>query len=556
MTTATPGSEAATREAVMSTSGAGKDPGSSLFTGWSTLLRLLLRRDRIQLAVWVAAAVALVVVSAVSIDGLYPTQADLDGYGALVEDNPVVVIQAGPGYGLDSSPSTGAVLMNELSLWTLILVSIMSVFLVTRHTRAEEETERAELLRSSIVGRRAAGAATVTGAFVANVAVATLVLGGLVALGYDLTGSAAFASALVCTGLAFAAVTLVCAQVASTGRSSTGLAMVVLAVSFVLRAVGDVTGNGLSWFSPLGWGQGIRAFADERWWVLLLPLAFAAILVSVASTLSEHRDFGAGMLPDRTGRASATRWLATPLALSARLQRGSIVGWALGLLLFGTFYGAVADEIDQMIADNPELADFIALTSGSLTEAFLASAATILALLVAGFVTSAVLRPNSEESNGRVEALLATPTSRARWAGSHVLVALPAMVFVLALGGAGLGLGAAVSTGDSDLFARMVGALVAYAPASAVVASVAFALWGLAPRLAMLGWVPLVYVAVVGLFAQMLDLPQWARNISPFEHVPGLPAEGFDAAPLLVLSVVAAAVFVVGFVGFRRRDLA
>lgn len=559
MTTASPGDAGVVAlgdRAESTYGGTGGDRTLGTFTGWVDLLRLVLRRDRIQLLIWIAAVAGLVLVSAVSIDGLYPTQADRDGYAALVDGNAAVVVQAGPGYGLDSNPSLGSVLMNETSMWTIILVGIMSIFLVTRHTRAEEETDRAELLRSSIVGRHAAGASTMAGALVANLAAATAVTVGLLALGFEVQGTAAFACALVASGMVFASVTLVCAQIASTGRTSTGLAMAALGLSFGLRAVGDVTGNGMSWLSPIGWGQAIRAFADERWWVLVIPVTATVALTASATALAAHRDFGAGMLPQRAGREAATPWLSSVLGLAVRLQRGAIFGWCIGVALFGVFYGAIANEAEKMVADNPDLEAFFAQAGGaSITEAFLASAATIVALLATGFAISAVLRLNGEEVQGRVESLLAAPVSRVSWASSHLLVALAGLVLVTGLGGIGLGVGAAASTGDGELVGQMVGAMLAFVPAIAVLATFAFLLWAQLPRFAMLAWAALAWTVVVGVFGEVFKIPQWARYTSPIEHVPAMPAAGFDAAPLLILAGIAVVLALAGFVAIRRRDV-
>lgn len=529
---------------------------ASTLTGWFDLLRLLLRRDRIQLLIWIAAVAALVLVSAASLEGLYPNQASLDSYASLVQGNAAVIVQAGPGYGLASNPTIGSVLMNEVSLWTIILVGVMSIFLVTRHTRAEEESDRAELLRSAPVGRHAPGAATMAGALVANVAAATVVAIGLLLDGFETVGTLAFAATLVGAGMVFAGVTLVTAQVASSGRAATGMGLSVVGVSFVLRAIGDVTENAMSWLSPIGWGQAIRAFTDERWWVLLLPVSATVVLTVTASALAGHRDFGSGMLADRAGRSAATRWLATPLGLAGRLQRGALIGWMVAIAVFGAFYGAITNEVDRMVADNPELEAFFSRAGGgSITDSFLASAATILALLTTGAALSGVLRLRGEENQGRVEPLLATATSRASWAASHLIVAIVGAAVVAVVGGLGLGVGAAVVTDDTGHIMEMLGAMLAFVPAIAVLSAFAFALWGVVPRFALLSWAGLVWAAVVGLFGELFNLAQWARDLSPLEHVPALPATELSTGPLMVLTLVAVAFCTIGFLGLHNRDI-
>ena len=59
---------------------------------------------------------------------------------------------------------------------------------------------------------------------------------------------------------------------------------------------------------------------------------------------------------------------------------------------------------------------------------------------------------------------------------------------------------------------------------------------------------------MIGLFAELLDLPSWVVDISPFQHVPAMPADDFALGPLLALTAVAAGLTGVGLVGFRRRD--
>jgi ABC-2 type transport system permease protein len=548
---------AAPRPAVSapSTDGRGAGDPTRPLAETGLLVRLVLRRDRVRLVLWVVGIAALVVVSAGSVAGLYDTPESLAGYASLAEDNAAVVVQAGPGYGLDE-PTTGAVLMNEASIWTIIMVALMSILMVVRHTRAEEESERAELLRSGPVGRHAAAASAMIGVALADVAVAIAVVTGLLALGFDATGSVAFGSALAGAGLVFGAVGLVAAQVATSSRAASGLGILALGIAFVIRAVGDVAENGLSWLSPIGWGQGIRAFADERWWVLVLPVVATAALVGLAAVLAGRRDFGGGLLVPRAGPAEAGPALSGPLGLAVRLHRASIAGWAAGVAVLGAFYGIFADQAERMLEENPDMEEFFTqLGMGSITDAFLATSILMLGLLAAGFTIAAVLRIRTEESAGRADPLLATPTSRAAWAGAHLVTVGVGTVLVLAVGGLGSGVGAGVVLGEPGRVVELVWASLVMAPAPLVLGAVAFALVGARPRWSLVAWVGLVVAGVVGLFAEVLDLPGWARNLSPFRHVPALPAAPFSALPVVALLGVAAVLLAVGLAGLRHRDL-
>ena len=528
----------------------------SSFAGLGQLVRFVLRRDRIRIGLWALGIVGLVIATLASITGLYNTPADLERYARTVQGSTALIIQAGPGYGLDD-PTTGAVVMNEVGIWTLVAVGLMSVFMMVRHTRTEEETERAEMIRALPVGRHAQLAAALIGTAIANVIVAAGVLASLVAYDLGLVGSFAFAASMVGVGLVFAGVAAVSAQLAGGSRAALAIGGAAIAVSFVVRAIGDVNGGTLSWLSPLGWGQAIRAYADERWWVLALPIAGTAVLVAVAVELQSRRDLGAGMLPQRAGPAVGGPRLATPLALAIRLQRGSVIGWTVGVGLLAFFYGIVANQAESIIEDNPEMEDFIAqLGEGSITDAFLSTSVLILALMATGFTVASVLRLRSEELADRADPVLATHTPRYRWAISHVTVAVVGTVLVMLTTGLLIGIGLAAASGDASKIGPVVGASMAMVPAMLVFAGVALALFGLSPRWSILTWGFFAFALVVGLLGAVLDLPQWVMNLSPFEHVPAMPSAAFDWVPVVGLSVVAVLVASAGLWSLDRRDIA
>ena len=71
----------------------------------------------------------------------------------------------------------------------------------------------------------------------------------------------------------------------------------------------------------------------------------------------------------------------------------------------------------------------------------------------------------------------------------------------------------------------------------------------------MLAWGAVAAIAVIDLFGAVLELPRWVMNLSPFQHVPALPAEPFSALPIVVLIGCAALLTGTGILGLRRRDI-
>lgn len=527
----------------------------STLTGLGRMTRLVLRRDRVRLPVWIVGSSAFLVISALSLPPLYKDQASIDQYAALTRGNPALIAMAGPGYGMDD-PNIGQILVNEVQLWGCILLALMSMFLVNRHTRAEEDVERADVLRSSVVGRHAPTAAALIAVTAAEAVVAVISAVGFVASGYAVTGSIALAASFLGLGIVFVGVAAVAAQISGTGRGALGLAGIVLGASFVLRALGDIGENALRWLSPLGWAQAVRAFAGEAFWTLGLCVGFGFGLVIAAFWLSTQRNLGSGLLPGRLGRSAAPRWMRSPVGLAFRLHRASIASWSIGIALFGAIYGSIANDIEEMIADNEIYADFLAQLQGaSLVDSFLATSINLLALLATAYAISAALRIRTEEGSGRAEPILAGPIDRARWAMSHLIVAVVGTVLVMASAGFGLGLAYAFVSGDSSQVLRMVGAALVTVPAVLVIAGGTVALFGLLPRMALAAWGFLAVAVLVGIFGQLLRLPQWSRDLSPLSYVPGLPAEQMRILPLVMLTALAVALTAAGLVGLRVRDV-
>jgi ABC-2 type transport system permease protein len=272
-------------------------PAGEAMAGTGVLLRFALRRDRVRLAVWVLSLGLLTLYAAVALDTLYPTAADRQARAALLE-NPAAVLLSGPGYGT-ADYSLGAMLANELGLSVMVAAAIMSIQLVVRHTRAEEESGRADLVRAGVVGRRAAMTAALLETAVANAAVAAVVTVGPAGYGLSAVDSLALAAGVAVVGFLFGAVAAVTAELTEHARAASAMALALLAVAALVRGVGDVLktgGSALSWFSPIAWAQQTRTFVELRWWPLLLPLALTVVLVVVAYRLVAIRDVGAGLV--------------------------------------------------------------------------------------------------------------------------------------------------------------------------------------------------------------------------------------------------------------------
>lgn len=519
----------------------------STLTGTGSLIRLALRLDRVRLPVWILVTVGLTLATATSVADLYPDEPSRRQIAATIGSNPAMTAI----YGSVYDTSLGAVVMWRLAIIGALMVSLMSVVTVNRHTRQDEEAGRLELLGATVVGRHAPMTAALAVAAGANVLVALAISAGLAGQGLPAGGSFLAGLGFGALGIAFAAVAAVAAQLAENARTVTGIAALVLAVAFVLRLVGDASSaTWLSWLSPIGWLQQTHAYAENRWWVMVLLVAVAVALGAVAFGLVSRRDHGAGLVRPRPGPPDADPGLSGPFGLAWRLHRWSMTTWLAGFLLMGVMFGSIANSATNLVQDNPQLAELVERMGGksALVDAFMAAILGIVALVASIYAVQATLRLRSEETSDRAEPVLATGVSRWQWALSHLVFAAIGAASMLIAAGVAMGLAYGVSVGDvGGQLGSVMEATLVQLPATLVVAGIAMALFGLAPRYVIGSWAALTVFWLLGQLGPMLRAPQWLMNVSPFTHVPKLLSD-VSATPLVWLSVVAIALMAAGTV--------
>lgn len=521
-------------------------------SGLGVLARLAARRDRVVAPVCALVAAGFVLITTSSFDGLYPTAADRARFAATVVGNSTFKALYGEPRALDT---LGGLVSWRIGTTLAVVVALMSMLLVIRHTRVEEESGRAELVRAGVVAPRAPLTAALVVVAGFDFAVFALSAASLLAFGLPAAGSLALAASLGAAGLVFAAVGAVAAQVSQGARAARGIAGVALGAAFLIRLAGDLGGGWMSWLSPIGWAKEMHAFSGERWWPLLLSLAVAAALVGAAFWLQGRRDVGAGLLQDRPGPPEAAGDLSGMLGLSFRLGRGTLLAWILGLFAAGIVLGSVGDSARDLVDSSKGVSDVLVRSGGDLVDAFFAAVLSMTALMATGYTISACLRMRTEETSGHAEIVLATPVARLRWAAGPLAVAMCGSALVLAATGLGAGVGYAIAAGDAGRVTSLTGSALASLPAVWVLGALTVALFGLAPRMVGLAWVALAACVLIWLLGPLLDLPSWLLDASPYQHVPAVPAAALTLGPLLALFAVAAALLAAGLAGLRHRDL-
>jgi ABC-2 type transport system permease protein len=530
------------------------------------LLRQRLRRDWVQLVLWIVATVLLAVSGYAGVTQSYGTHADRVNILTAVMANPVIMMFR----GLPSGPSVGQFMAFEILPWLVMLAAFMSTFLAVRHTRGDEEAGRSELVAATPAGRTSPTVATIIHGVGANVVLGVLVALVFIGSKLDVQGSLVTGAVTATSGIAFLGIGLLAAQLMRTSRGANALTVWVLVATFLINGIGNVAGtpsndltritsSGLVWLSPFGWAEQARPYDTNNWWPALLGIVFGLALAALATTLQSVRDMGAGFIPERMGRAWARPALSTSHALVWRLTYGSIIGWAIGGALTGVLATKLSGLAGQISGQNPAVQQILnkIAQAGSLEETVVTVFFTMLGILASAAAVQIVVRARQEEAHGTAELVLSRPVGRVRWLLDYMLVATFAILIIT--GAAMLAaFGGLAGNKDASALSHVVTVVgLGQALAACVFTVITALVFVLIPRGTIaIAWSVVLLATLFGLFGPLFGLPEWTTKFSPFAVSP-IVSNGVDDLRgtwwlVLVVAVGAAASLVL----MRRRELA
>lgn len=530
------------------------------------LLRQRIRRDRVTVTIWVASTGFLALVSAIGVAKQYVTDADREGIMHVAVANPAILLLRGLPQGADLDQF----IFFQIFTYLALLAGLMSTFLAVRHSRAEEETGRTELVASTPAARTASTVATILHGVLANLVLAVLVALGFVAAGLEVRGSVATGLAAGATGVAFLGVALLVAQFMRTSRGANSVSVAAVLGAFFLRGIGDALGtassDGLhmtsawpSWLSPIGWGQHVDAFGENRLSPLLLHVALAGLTIAAVFALQARRDTGASLFPGRPGRTTASRSLSTSFGLAWRLQTPSVIGWAIGGAACGLFAGSLSALVVTAAESSPTVGNSLEAIAGSgtsLDQALISVMFSIAGLLAAACAIQAVIRMRQEESAGTAELILASPVSRVRWFADYLVVGAIAIVAVLLSGAVVASLSVVATGADASLARDSFAAAAAQLPAALVFLGVLALVFTLLPAATTgLGWGLLGALGFIGIFGPLIGLSEGVTRISPFANTPVVFGDDIDLSGGFWMLGIAVVTLVLASVVMRRRAL-
>ena len=313
----------------------------------------------------------------------------------------------------------------------------------------------------------------------------------------------------------------------------------------------------LSWF---GWTTDHLPLAGEFDWMSLLPVVVAIVILLVIGVEAfARRDLGSTSAIPLPSPPRALTGVEGPTGRAASEQVSTAASWGIGLGFFGLVLAGSGSSFIEALNEAP---DFLRLLETVFPGADIASPGGFLqlvfvefGLVLAGLAAATLVgRWASDETSGRLEMVLASPLSRARWVVSGWLASLVSIAFIVVLTAIGIAIGATITGGD--VVTPVVGALVIGFYAAGLT-GVGFAIGGIfgtaaaAPAVAVLTIVMWFFQIV----APALDFPEFVQELALSSHF-GEPMLGrWDPVGIVACVALAIGGVLFGMWGLTRRDL-
>jgi ABC-2 type transport system permease protein len=485
----------------------------------------------------------------------------------------------GPAINLETLP--GFVSWRLVSFMPL-MVGLWSVVALSGTLAAEASRGTLELVLSTPITRRSVAAQKYMG-HVTGIVVAVLIISLVAWLGSlafatlpgDLIEPASAVAEFALVGLiALFAGSIAFALASLVGRATAaGVAAIYLFASYVVNGfAGMVPGfDLLRTLSIFHWTQGHRPMAGVTDWPAFGAVLIGTVLLAVIGiVLFVRRDLGStvalgarvkrGLHLPGMGPLSVGRWsLRGPFSRSFadRLPAALLFGGAMAV--YGGFIAFAADQFAATIDAVPQMQQMIEIfypefdfstVGGVLQLAIFAFLVLIMGLAAATLVAGWA----SEERDGQLEQVLATPLRRTSWvlrSGVSVLLACLLMGVVMGVGPA---LGAAV---QGDPFVALLSGGIVLGAYGAALIGVGFVVAGLGrPQFAGLAVAGLALAFyLLDLIGSILRLPDEVMNLSLNRHL-GKPMIGiYDVGGLIFCAAVAIGGLILASYLYSRRDL-
>ncbi|HEY7132827.1 MAG TPA: hypothetical protein VH440_11280 [Candidatus Limnocylindrales bacterium] len=467
--------------------------------------------------------------------------------------------------------SLGGYLQYKYGSFFPIIVSLWAILALSATLATEARRGSLEFVAATARARRGIALQKLSAHLTGQAIVALVVFGSLVLVGRSVNGlpgdeitaemAAGYAIWLFLLGIVSGAVAFALAPFVGRG-SAAGVAGAVMFGGFIVNGYQAAIPTlaplaNLTWF---GWTSNHIPLAGQFDWVTLVPVALVAIVLFVVGVEAfARRDIGATSPIPTPSLPRALAGLQGPSGRAIGQNLPASIAWGIGIGVFGL---AIAGSGRSFIEELSKATDFVKLLNQVFPGFDISSVGGFLQLLfvefgmiLAGLAAATLVAIwASDETSGRLEFLLATPLSRARWVRSGGVAVLVGAAVVTIVAMIGVGVGAVIA--GSEIVTPVTGTIVLGLYAAAL-GGIGIAVGGLFGTSYAGPFVALFTIVTwfVGIIGPALKLPDAVQQLALTQHYGFTMLGQWDWVGVVASIVLAVGGIALGAWGFRRRDL-
>lgn len=519
-----------------------------------TYFKLLMKNLRMKAALWIFALCGLSISVPPVFNGLYSTAAEQEGMKMTV-DNPAMVALIGPVPGGDY---TSAVMFgHQMLMFMALFHGLFGILIANGIARRAEESGLTEYVLSAGISKKTIVTSQLMSGILINSLVFIILFGGLSLYdieGLSITGNLYYALGLALFGLLFFVMTLVIGNLFDSGDMTFGIALSLLIIFYLYRAVTDVMNTAYSVISPYHWLSRIEVYGDNREiWLILFTVILILIILSYVLFLK--RDIGDSYI--KIGKEKNLRKIYSYPKLAFINMRVMIISWLIGLFAAGLSYGSIFGDLESLIGENDMLRE--SLGSNDAAGFFISMLLVISALMAAVPALMITGRMLNEEKDGRLEVIIAgtmnRKVSRTKVFITHYLYGVAAGVssFLLTILGMYL---ASMNVDDLSITIKdYVLSAVNYSAGIIFIIGVSALFAGISKKLHLAAWLYAAYIFFANYFGVLINIDEVYLMLSPFYYLSNMPYESMDIPAVLIIAGLGIMLLMIGTAVFKRRNL-
>ena len=371
-----------------------------------------------------------------------------------------------------------------------------------------------------------------------------------------LAGAFAFAILVGCIAMFFGGLAFALAPLLGKGGAA-GVSAIVMMLLWA--ASGLSIGGPLVTLSPFHWtAEMIPLVGLYAWPGVILTGVLGVVLLVVGVELFVRRDMGVTMGLSLPGLPQDLLGVRGPISRAIGDQLPRAIAWGLGIALWSALLASLVGSFTTQLTGEQNLTQiFSQIFKGydfSNAGGWMQLYAELFYIFVGLAAATFVSKWASDETDGRLEAVISGTVTRARWVVAGGIAALVSVVIMTVLFALGIVLGAASGgsgAGDAVLGSASLGLF------AAAMVGVGFAVGGLwrTSLAAEVTAVVVIATYLIGMFGPALNWPNWVTQLALTNHV-GKPMIGqWDMTGVVASLVIAVGGIALGAWGASRRDI-